>query len=779
MRLRLAVLLAAVAALPTRGLAQLSQTAPQSAPVVAAGSTRARTLADHLGDEIKARNFGSCVWDGAHDVAPCIQAAIAAAAARGGGNVLLPVGSWPVASTLTISTSGVGLRGATEGTGGPRDTFSPYHWLPVTALVWTGAAGGTMLDVEPASASAQSLYSIDIKGIVFEAGNVADICVKIAQVSNSHWEFGVSEPRKIGAYLTTTTTNDAPGTQFNDIAINARSTSNTYAPTGILLDAAPGSNWNVSYNHIRRLNAWYNLGDGIVIGNSDNNEIEDIGTGSYPVTATGTPVVFAVPGYVMPNGMPGATISPGYTTHVKHLGATVTVQGYIAGAAWSVGGTNAGSAALHPVTLTTTGTTAFLSSTLAFASTAALVPGMGVSCGGPASGVQNHNSVSTVGGTTVGLFQPTVGTVAAGVACTFGYGATPGATPGAYVITATDATHFSITAPPGGHSQTALTLTSGVLVGTDIVVPFAGTPAAGDTWTLALPAAPHSILIDDVDRANSVPTPYYGIGATGSVILTDNQFPLQVAPNKGIVIGYTQNGCNGAGQPGAGPNAVTIGDCGGIGASGTYATTVNGVGAAASGWGATTVGGHNAAAAGTYAFIGGGDQLFAGGYASRAGGAFATDRNDSADVWANGTFAAPGDAQVRFAVERASLAGTSAVRLTTNGAAAGPSNGLGIPANTVANVIVEGITCTDTTNRANWASWDRLQGTLARGGGTPPAYAGGGSAATTPARAGGSGTTATASIGADTTNNQVSVSVSWPNSNATHCAAAVRLLEVQ
>jgi hypothetical protein len=778
MRLRLVVLLAAVAGLPTQGLAQFSQTAPQSAPVVAAGSSRARTLADHLGDLFKAKNFGACVWDGTHDVAPCIQAAINAAAAAGGGNVMLPVGSWPIASTLTISTSGVGLLGATEGIGISRDTMNPYKWLSITSLVWTGAAGGTMLDVEPATSSAASLASNDIKGIVFNGADLANICVKIAQVSFSHWEFGVSEPRMIGAYLTVTTTNDAPGMQFNDIAINSRSTSNTYAPTGILLDAVAGSNWNVSYNHIRRLNAWYNLGDGIVIGNADNNEIDDLTTGSYPVTATGTPAVFAAQGYVMPNGMAASPMTAGYTMHVKHLGAALTVQGYIAGATWSAGASNAGTAALHPVTLTTNATTGFLQSLLSVASTAGIAPGMSLSCGGPKSGVQNFNQVVSTSGTTIGLFQPTVSNVALGTACTFTYGATYNAVAGAYVIKATDATHYSITAPSGGHSQTGLTLSSGVLSGTDIVVPFTGTPATGDTWTLTLPTAPHSILIDNVDKANAVPTPFFGIGATGGVTLTTSQFPLGVVPSQGIVIGYTQNGCNGSWQPGAGANAVTIGDCGGTGASGTYATAINGVGSAASGWGATAVGGHNATASGTYSFVGGGDTSTAGGYASRAGGAYATDRSDSADAWANGEFSAQGDAQARFAIERASLTGTIAVRLTTDAAAAGVGNGLIIPTNTVANVIVEGITCTDTTNRANFASWDRMQGTLVRGTGTP-AYTGAGSSAATATRGGGSGTIATATIGADTTNNQIAVSVTWPNSNATHCTAGVRLLEVQ
>jgi len=96
---------------PAAAVAQLGTLPLQSASVTATGTTRSRLLADHLGDMIRATNFGACVWDGAHDVAPCIQAAISAAAAAGGGDVIVPVGSNELASTLVIGTDLVRLFG--------------------------------------------------------------------------------------------------------------------------------------------------------------------------------------------------------------------------------------------------------------------------------------------------------------------------------------------------------------------------------------------------------------------------------------------------------------------------------------------------------------------------------------------------------------------------------------------------------------------------------------------------------------------------------------------
>src|SRR5579859_5566404 len=79
------------------------------------------------GAEYYARNpqYGNCTWStaGGADVGPCINAAITAAAADGGGTVIVPAGIYNVATAITNSTPKVHLYG--QGLGIPRATNSP------------------------------------------------------------------------------------------------------------------------------------------------------------------------------------------------------------------------------------------------------------------------------------------------------------------------------------------------------------------------------------------------------------------------------------------------------------------------------------------------------------------------------------------------------------------------------------------------------------------------------------------------------------------------------
>lgn len=79
-----------------------------------------------------ATRYGSCVWDGAsgHDVGPCINLAIAAAASAGGGSAICPAGNYYIATTVSVTASYVGLScGVKSG----------------TTLSWNGAAQGRMV----------------------------------------------------------------------------------------------------------------------------------------------------------------------------------------------------------------------------------------------------------------------------------------------------------------------------------------------------------------------------------------------------------------------------------------------------------------------------------------------------------------------------------------------------------------------------------------------------------------------------------------------------------
>jgi len=99
------------------------------------------------GAAINLEQSGGCVWDGSHDVAPCIQAAINAAS-HGGGTVLLPAGVWPLGKALKLA-SNVTLTGDPAGT-----TFEP-------------AAG----DIDnPVLLGGRSIQNVTISAIIFDGG---------------------------------------------------------------------------------------------------------------------------------------------------------------------------------------------------------------------------------------------------------------------------------------------------------------------------------------------------------------------------------------------------------------------------------------------------------------------------------------------------------------------------------------------------------------------------------------------------------------------------------
>jgi hypothetical protein len=60
------------------------------------------------------RQYGSCLWDGRHDVTPCLQAAVESAA-KDGGRVQLPAGTWPLGTALMLRDK-VTLAGANSAT---------------------------------------------------------------------------------------------------------------------------------------------------------------------------------------------------------------------------------------------------------------------------------------------------------------------------------------------------------------------------------------------------------------------------------------------------------------------------------------------------------------------------------------------------------------------------------------------------------------------------------------------------------------------------------------
>ena len=56
------------------------------------------------GQVFYAKAYGSCVWDATHDVVPCINSAITAANAVGGGLVVVPVGTFGLATSVALQS---------------------------------------------------------------------------------------------------------------------------------------------------------------------------------------------------------------------------------------------------------------------------------------------------------------------------------------------------------------------------------------------------------------------------------------------------------------------------------------------------------------------------------------------------------------------------------------------------------------------------------------------------------------------------------------------------
>ena len=480
-------------------------------------------------------------WNPAGDVGTSIQAAINAATSAGGGTVIIPAGVYNLATPLLINTSGVKLMGA--GNGIPRDNV-PTNFFAVTRLVWTGAAGATMLTVSPGGT--QSLYENDVRDICLDGASLANVCARFTQVSYSELDIGVAEPRMVGFWMDTWTISggDSPGCQFNRITVWSRSTSTTYAPTGILFDQGSSvSTFNVSYNQMPQLSAWFNNGDGIVFGSSDNNLVHVMTTARNP-GGTGTPSIFATGGYTMPNGM--VTVAGTYCNRVLKGHATV-VQGYNSALKITAGGGNAGTAHVNPTSLFTNAAAGFRATTLSFAATAGVGAGMTGSSGGYYLGLPNRTAVASVTGTSVTFSQPLTAGIASGTAITFSAGATATARAGTYVLTAVDATHWSTTTvPSGGTSQTNIAVVAGVLALTDLVIPLAGVPAVGDTLTVAVPSPCSTIQIEHIDQANAAPVPAVEPGATATYTLSNSPYPTNVGEagpifNSGINVGASNN----------------------------------------------------------------------------------------------------------------------------------------------------------------------------------------------------------------------------------------------
>jgi hypothetical protein len=717
------------------------------------------------------RTFGSCIWDGAHDVAPCINLAIAAATANP-GTVRVPDGTFNVGTTLSIGTSGVKLEGGGSGV----NIDNTVGVVAITRLIWTGAADGTLLDVEPSGST--SLYNTDVTGLVLDCANLAAVCAKFVQVSFSKLDVMGMNARVHDILMTTKSAGfETPGSQNNEIWFQSRANNATYAPTGITLDSGTGCSTNTSYNRIHLLSAAYGKGDGIVFGCTDNNLIENINTIQINAAPnnTGTPVVLANPTYTAPNGY---TVN-GFAGEGNTVLKTATsggVQGYQSGSTITPG-IHVGSAAVSTIPLVTTALASPGGLVLTFADTTGVLPGMTAKGAAWASGIapntQVLNSTGSVTPTTVTIVQGAVGTVAIGTTVTFGYGITIFAALGTYTMTAVDGTHWSLTAPSGGHSQSNIAVASGAITFVDMVIPLTGTPTAGDTFTIVVPRPVMNVVFHSVDKSNNVQNFNVEAGAGIFLDTTREPIPSPIGGSGNIVI-QPLNGVLGSTSIGGLGNGVGPAALGGFNGGGT--------GISVTGFGSGNVAGNGNSPGGTYEFTHG-QANTAGGFASEVGGYNGNDRNRYlAQCVGFGAFAVQGDAQSCIIPLRGTGASTTAITLTSDGTNANGNspnpNCINIPNNTAYALTVTIMAFDHTTVSKNetWLSWGGL---LTRGANAASTAV---TMQTKPTPlTNGTVTGSDVSITADTTTGCLTTTFTPPTSNTDtwNAAARVQTVEVQ
>lgn len=741
------------------------------------------TSAGKPANDFWANDYGQCVWstDSASDVGPCVNLAIAAASAAGGGNVRLPAGDFNFATYLVNNTSGVHLVGA--GVGIVRDTFVSGHALAATRLVWTGAAGtGPGLDIEPAPAATQWLYSADVSGITVDCSSLLDTCVQIKQTGSSIFRFGQGEARKTGVLFTTNNI-DGSGTQGNTISLWVRNIDPAFSASGVVFDGGPGpALYNTSYNPgIEYLTVAYGSGDGIVIGNTDNNVFPGIISAfHFGSTTTGSPIVCTNTAYTPPSGV--ATSASCTDSIFTLVGSPMRFLGYTTGSVLTQGGGNTGTAALNAVTLTTNAASAGGGNyTLTFSAVSGVVANESVNCGGTTSGVYPNTQVQSTTGTTVVMRNPIVigggiNGVASGQACTFSYALTSSAAPGTYTITAASASTFNITAPSGGHTQSAVAYSGGAVAFTDLTLPLAGTPVTGDTWTLVVPIAARRNQVAKVDKSNSISDAFFEAGSTGVAPFGTNSIPYSYGTTGQIIAvdnGTFTNSINTA----SGPGSLVAGGLNNTTFSGAlYGFIAGGFGNLVSGANGAFATGQNCSVSGISGFCSGFGNSTSGsdGYAH---GNSSTDRGRFAsEAFGSGTFAVQGDSQISTSIMRGTSSTGTVVRLTADGLAAGAANCINIPNNSAYLLTLDVVAFDHTTVTKN-AIWPAWTGLLTRGA-SAAATAVTMNATPTPVTNGtltGQAIAATA----DTTNGCLNVSYTPPTSNTDKFNGVVRVTTVE
>lgn len=238
--------------------------------IVATGSTAERSLEDRLAQEYWVEDFGA-VGDGVTDDSTEIQAAINAVGAAGGGVLHFDSKVYAIATGLTCVYDNVLLQGAGQGYTTSRPVTQDYL-SAATTLLWTGAAGGTVLTIGPTPSSTFSLIGGGVIGIFIEGDLLAAIGLLLRSVNNAMFDIVIEDCTTVGLDLQVESTiAGGPGTQSNwfrrVVVIQQDATSGIC----VRLDGNTVVGFNTSLNIFGNLTLLHRDGVALQLRNCDGN----------------------------------------------------------------------------------------------------------------------------------------------------------------------------------------------------------------------------------------------------------------------------------------------------------------------------------------------------------------------------------------------------------------------------------------------------------------------------------------------------------------------------
>lgn len=245
-----------------------------------------------------------------------VNAAYDAIAAAGGG--ILQLGSYhEISSTLEITDPNVFVRGL--GGGKSADVGSTFGTVG-TRLKWTGASGGTIVDMySPSGASAQKMAGGGISGICFDCNNVADFGLKIRSWYSAEFtDLYFYEAEDCGLLVTVQSTlGESPSTHECKFSkIKARNVLGSGDCIRLEGGAAVGAG-NTCLNLFEQLAVRHKDGRGLVLGNTDNNLFNRVWV--YRGSGTGNAIEFL-----------GSNDGAAFVARANIMTAVTTVAGTVA-----------------------------------------------------------------------------------------------------------------------------------------------------------------------------------------------------------------------------------------------------------------------------------------------------------------------------------------------------------------------------------------------------------------------------------------------------------------